>query len=321
MKNTISLIVSLITISVLFGQPPQAINYQAVIRDGSNNILSNQNIGIQIKIHTDSLSGDIVYTETHNPTTNSFGIINIIIGQGIVGLGSFSSISWQATSHFAEILVDELGGTNYQIMGGQQLMSVPYSFYADTAGYVINGVPGPVGPPGPQGAGACSDGTKDSLIALYNNATGYGYSQDGSGVGQWVTQALDNTSHNAIGSKRSLVIYSNENAYAFYRNNLGVGQWAVHPIGGTGHTAASTHDCIVLFNNSTAYAFYVDAAGSGVWIDQAIGGTVHNVVEHGNKIVVFNNGNAYSFSINDSGIGAWQVQTLGNTGHSVITTN
>ncbi len=35
---------------LLFGQTPQAINYQAVARDASNNILSNKNIGIRISV-------------------------------------------------------------------------------------------------------------------------------------------------------------------------------------------------------------------------------------------------------------------------------
>lgn len=321
MKKVILSCIALLSVVGLFAQSPQAINYQAVIRDVGNNVLPNQNVGVQIKIHTDSLSGAIVYTETHAPTTNAMGLINIVIGEGTLESGDFTTISWQATSHFAEIFIDEAGGTNYQVMGGQQLMSVPYSFYADTAGFALNGMQGPAGPPGAQGIGACEDGGKDSLIALYNNGTAYGYSQDVNGTGSWITQAMDGTGHSAIGSKKTVVIYSNGNAYAFYRDNLGVGAWVAHAIGGTGHTAAATHDCIVLFNNSTAYAFYVDAAGSGVWVNQAIGGTVHNVVSHGNKIVVFNQSNAYSFSVDDAGTGSWQTQAIGGTGHDVITTN
>ncbi len=307
-----------------FGQSPAGINYQAVVRDGSNAIVANQNVGIQIQIRTESLVGNIVYSETHSPTTNALGLVNFVIGQGNVESGVFNEIHWQEAAHFAEVLIDQSGGSNYQSMGGQQLMSVPYSFYADTAAFALNGVEGPQGPPGPQGAdgiGACEDQGKDSLIALYNNGTAYGYCQDGSGIGQWVVQVMDNTGHEAIGSKKSVVIYSNGNAYAFYRDNTGAGNWAPHTIGGTGHTAAATKDIVVLYNNGTAYAFYVDAGGNGVWVDQTIGGTVHNYVQHGNKIIVYNSGTAYSFSVDDTGAGAWQVQTIGGTGHSVITTN
>ncbi len=126
MKRLLLSSIAILSVFVLSAQSPQAINYQAVIRDVSNNILTNQNVGIQIKIHTDSLTGTIVYTETHAPTTNALGLINIVIGQGTLESGDFSAISWQSTSHFAEILVDEAGGTNYQVMGGQQLMSGLY---------------------------------------------------------------------------------------------------------------------------------------------------------------------------------------------------
>ena len=43
------------------------------------------------------------------------------------------------------------GGTNYALTGAQQLMSVPYALYAETAGNALNGTPGPQGPAGPQG--------------------------------------------------------------------------------------------------------------------------------------------------------------------------
>ena len=50
-------------------QVPQAFNYQAVARDNSGNILSNQSVGIKVIILQGSSTGSPVYTETFTTMT------------------------------------------------------------------------------------------------------------------------------------------------------------------------------------------------------------------------------------------------------------
>ena len=61
----------------LIGQAPQSFNYQAVIRDSSNSIISNQSIGVQIAILQGNANGNSVYTETFSETTNDYGLIHL----------------------------------------------------------------------------------------------------------------------------------------------------------------------------------------------------------------------------------------------------
>ena len=111
-------------------------NYQAVIRDGSGNVLVSQAVGLQIKILQGSSSGSSVYEETFAPTTNAYGSIAIQIGTGIVVSGTFNTIDWGGNTHFVETAVDIDGtanGTSYVIISTTQLMSVPYALHAKTA--------------------------------------------------------------------------------------------------------------------------------------------------------------------------------------------
>src|SRR5690606_9188794 len=89
--------------------------------------------------------------ETHNASTNANGLLSLVIGAGTVQSGTFSSIDWGNGPYFIKTETDISGGTNYTLTGTQQLMSVPYALYAEKAGTVVNGVPGPQGPAGPQG--------------------------------------------------------------------------------------------------------------------------------------------------------------------------
>jgi hypothetical protein len=75
-----------------------------------------------------SSSGTLKYKEVHNGiTTDLFGVVNIAIGNGTPQFGTLESINWAEDSYFLKIEMDPNGGTNYQVMGTSQLLSVPYT--------------------------------------------------------------------------------------------------------------------------------------------------------------------------------------------------
>ena len=82
MKKFILTASILILILAIYAQPPQAFKYQAVVRDNTGEIISNQAVGIQISIRNAIPNGYIVYQETFSVTTNEFGLVNLNIGSG-----------------------------------------------------------------------------------------------------------------------------------------------------------------------------------------------------------------------------------------------
>ncbi len=127
----------LVGISTLLVAQPQAVSYQAIIRDGSGNVLQNQNIVLQIDILQNSQSGTVVYSETHTVTTNSYGLVNVNIGEGTPNTGSFDAIDWAAGPYFLKTSVDLLDGNGLQELGTQQMVSVPYALYTAKADSAI----------------------------------------------------------------------------------------------------------------------------------------------------------------------------------------
>ena len=137
------LLLNLFFIPILFfGQAPEGINYQALIRDASGVVVANQNVGIQLSLLQGNASGGSVYKETFSPTTNDFGLVNLQIGAGTSTLGTFSSIDWSNGTYFIETAVDVNGGTNYVVISTTQFMSVPYALYAKNAELDSVGVQG-----------------------------------------------------------------------------------------------------------------------------------------------------------------------------------
>ena len=82
------------SISVMQGQSPGKMSYQSVIRTSSNEILTNQLVGMRISLLQGSVSGTAVYVETQTPTTTANGLVSIEIGAGTVVSGTFGMIDW-----------------------------------------------------------------------------------------------------------------------------------------------------------------------------------------------------------------------------------
>ena len=120
-------------------QSPEKMSYQAVIRDGSDNLITSSNVGMRIQILQGSISGTSIYEETHTPTTNANGLVSIQVGAGNVVSGDFTNIDWGNDSYYIKNEIDPTGGTNYSITGTSQLLSVPYALYAKTSDSPIPG--------------------------------------------------------------------------------------------------------------------------------------------------------------------------------------
>ncbi|MGE0587372.1 MAG: hypothetical protein AB7O48_02275 [Cyclobacteriaceae bacterium] len=137
-------ICSLLTINS-FGQAPQGFKYQSVARNSSGLPIASSNIGLRVRIHDQTETGSVVYSETHTAATNAFGVFSLSIGGGIPQSGTFAGINWGSGAKFMEIEADFSGGTSYTSMGTSQLLSVPYALYSE------NGTPGPKGDKGDPG--------------------------------------------------------------------------------------------------------------------------------------------------------------------------
>jgi hypothetical protein len=143
--STIIIVVAMIL--NIFGQPamaqvPEKIPYQAVARNASGNVVSNQMIGLKLSIVDNLVNGTTIYSEEHQVTTNAFGLINVNIGDGNTAAGAFSSIDWTNGNKYVKVEMDINGGSNYVEMGTTPLLSVPFALHSKTAESVPGLTPG-----------------------------------------------------------------------------------------------------------------------------------------------------------------------------------
>lgn len=138
MKRIFTLLALICLTLSIMAQSPDLMTYQAVIRDAQDHLLANQAVAIQISIIPGAPNNAAVYSEVHSVNTNDNGLVSLEIGDGVTG-DDFSTIDWSAGPFYLKTETDPAGGTNYTITSTTQLLSVPYSKYADEAGNVFSG--------------------------------------------------------------------------------------------------------------------------------------------------------------------------------------
>jgi len=181
--------------------PPPYINYQAVLYDvngaNPNNPLINQSFTTFVNIN-DEL-GNLLYREEHYASTDANGLITVKMGDGLYTAGpitNFNQINWGVGKYY--LVVDFVINGTTSSTAPEQLVTVPYSFYAGNAGngmtavadngngtltftyangqtYItpaLTGMTGPAGPAGAQGIqGQQGVAGANGLNALINTTT------------------------------------------------------------------------------------------------------------------------------------------------------
>jgi hypothetical protein len=133
-KLSLTLLAVVVTITA-FAQMPARMSYQAVVRNSSNQLLVNKQVGLKISIVQSADTNVSVFSEVHAPVTNANGLLTIAIGS----INSLDVVNWGAGPYMLKTELDPDGGSNYTVTGMTQMLTVPYALYARTAGSAAGG--------------------------------------------------------------------------------------------------------------------------------------------------------------------------------------
>jgi uncharacterized protein (TIGR02145 family) len=132
-KGSILFLFFIMIHAVGIGQAPDLISYQAIIRNSSNELVSNVSVGTRISILRGTAADVLLYQEEHSFKTNLNGLIYLNIGSGAPLFGTMSGIDWSKGPFYVKSETDPTGGKNYTLVVVSQLLSVPFSIYAKSA--------------------------------------------------------------------------------------------------------------------------------------------------------------------------------------------
>ena len=135
MNRVLFTLISLATLTATYAQ--NGINYQAVLRSGTGDILSSSAIDVRVSIYQD-LAGTIVdFVEDHSLTTSSHGVFSLEIGTGtyISGIHSdIQSIDWSTAEKYMNVQYRFAGSGSFNDMGTTPIFAVPFAFHSLNSG-------------------------------------------------------------------------------------------------------------------------------------------------------------------------------------------
>lgn len=134
MKKVLFFLVVLFFAANVFAQNGNdRISYQAVVRNSENRLVHNEELTVTVTV-TNVPGGPVVYSETHNVTSNANGLISLLVGNGTDHTGNWNDIQWKTARLSTRI---EKAG-NHELVAEQDmpLTAVPYALYADSAANV-----------------------------------------------------------------------------------------------------------------------------------------------------------------------------------------
>ncbi|MCY7352733.1 MAG: hypothetical protein LH606_19085 [Cytophagaceae bacterium] len=139
MKKLSLLLFALLSLTVAQAQrAPRGMNYQAVARDLKGQVLADQTISLRINLLSGNTKATLVhYSETHDVTTNQFGLFTLVIGEGKTQAGVFDRVPWSTDDVWMEVGIREANKSNFAIISSSKLLAVPYAFHAATAAELV----------------------------------------------------------------------------------------------------------------------------------------------------------------------------------------
>jgi len=151
-----TVIIFLLSIWV-YAQLPQAVNFQAIARDGSGNPMVNTTLQIRLSVIDSVTGGTIVYQEIRSVATNAYGSFSFQIGvkPDLIPIGSFQIINWITGNKYLKIDYDPTNTQNFTLsLGTIEFVSVPYAFAAEKVVYID------------------ASGAQNGDVLIYNSASG-----------------------------------------------------------------------------------------------------------------------------------------------------
>ena len=275
-------------------QAPEKMSYQAIIRNNTGQLLTNQNIAVRVSVLQGSAGGTSVYSERITGTTNVNGLVSLEIGSGTVLSGTFNTINWGGNSYYLKTETDPAGGTNYTITGTSQLLSVPYALYAKSSG---GGGGGSLTLPYTNTVTNATD-----LFTLINNGDGSSIVGQNSAATSNISAVRGEVTNTAPGGFSAGVKGVNNGTAG-----LGIGVWGSQAGSGWGVYGA-TPNGIGVYGNSSAggYGVYANSTTGTGLSATSVSGIAAN-------ISILNNANNNNV-LNISTVGSGKVINASTTG-------
>lgn len=119
--------------------PFRGMNYQGIARSADGSVLTNQPLLVRLAFSDREEDRQTYYSELHRVTTDELGLFRLIIGRGEPTLeNDFSAIPWASKNIWLDLEISSNGPQDFVLVGSTELLTVPYAFYAESTGALVD---------------------------------------------------------------------------------------------------------------------------------------------------------------------------------------
>lgn len=108
------------------------INLSLTLNDINGTIQPSTDATLRVSIVTSDDGSDILYSETHNVTSNPYGAVHTLLGEGHPVSGIWQDIDWSIDPLYIHIERDDNNG-NFNTISIMRLGAAPYAYHAESA--------------------------------------------------------------------------------------------------------------------------------------------------------------------------------------------
>ncbi len=134
MKNLFVRVLAVVALAIaaaMQSTAQESFAYQAVIRDGEGNLITNSEVELKFSLLN---GGKTQYAETQKAKANQYGNISVMIGAGEKTEGDFAKVPWNTLDITLKVDVKPAGSDKFIELGQTKINPVPYAMYAAQGG-------------------------------------------------------------------------------------------------------------------------------------------------------------------------------------------
>lgn len=120
----------LITLCCMAGMQARGVNFAITLTDDAGNIQTSTAVTLRLSVVA---TDKTLYVETHNTTSNPYGVVHVVLGEGSAVAGTWSDIDWAADGLSLKVERADSASTEYSLISQTSIGAVPYAYHAGIA--------------------------------------------------------------------------------------------------------------------------------------------------------------------------------------------
>lgn len=132
-KISLSLLSLVACMMLTLSANARGINFAITLADDAGNLQSSSPVSLRLSLVPEQDNAQACYIETHQTTTNEYGVANVVLGEGSPVAGQWDDVDWSVNTMYLKVESADSPVAEYSPVSTLKLGAVPYAYFAQQA--------------------------------------------------------------------------------------------------------------------------------------------------------------------------------------------